>query len=145
MKQFIQNYLGDLKPHYARKLLNTARVKVFRAGETLIAEGKTTDFLAYVLDGQTTVLKNGQVINRCGADQILGELTFGRGLPATASVRAVKTTTCLVFDSNRLGQLLRRNRQIDDALKAAHFDNMRQKLLRSNSHTVKDKVSTAVA
>ncbi|MDA7964163.1 cyclic nucleotide-binding domain-containing protein [Ruegeria sp.] len=144
-KQFIQNYLGVLKPHYARKLLDTARVKVFGPGETLIAEGKTSDFLAYVLDGQTTVLKNGQVINRCGADQILGELTFGRGLPATASVKAAETTTCLVFDSDRLGRLLRRNRQIDDALKAAHFDNMRQKLLSSNSHTVDAKMNSAVA
>ncbi|EEE36720.1 hypothetical protein RKLH11_554 [Rhodobacteraceae bacterium KLH11] len=84
------------------------------------------------------------MINQCGPDQILGELTFGIGLPATATVCAAEPTTCLVFDSQRLARLLRRNRHIDDALKAAHFRHARQKLLSSNNHTVQAR-NTAVA
>ncbi len=144
-KQFVANYLETLKPHHARKLLNTARLTTYEPGEVLIEEGITSDYLAYVLSGRTTVLKNGQVINQCGPDQILGELTFGIGLPATATVRAVEPTTCLVFDGQRLARLLRRNRQIDDALKAAHFRHARQKLLSSNNHTVKARTTAMAA
>ncbi len=143
-RQFVENYLETLKPHHARKLLNTANLVTFEPGETVIEEGITSDYLAYVLSGRTTILKTGQVINQCGPDQILGELTFGIGVPATATVRAAEPTTCLVFDSQRLARLLRRNRQIDDALKAAHFRHARQKLLSSNNHTVKAR-TTAVA
>ena len=53
------------------------------------------------------------------------ELTFGIGLPATA--RATELTTCLVFDSQRLASRLRRNHQIGDALKSAHFRHACQK------------------
>ena len=143
-RQFVENYLKALKPHHARKLLNTANLVRFEPGDTVIEEGITSDYLAYVLSGRTTILKNSQVINQCGPDQILGELTFGIGLPATATVRATEPTTCLVFDSRRLGRLLRRNRQIDDALKAAHFRHARQKLLSSNNHTVRAR-STPMA
>ncbi|CUH47374.1 cyclic nucleotide-binding domain-containing protein [Ruegeria atlantica] len=136
-RQFISHHLGSLKPHYARKLLNTASVQEFAKGDILIEEARTTDFLGYVLSGRTTILQNGQVINICGSDETLGELTFGLGLPATATVIASETTTCLVFDNFRLSRLLRRNRHIDDALKAAHFRHARQKLLSSNKHTLR--------
>lgn len=135
-KQFVGNYLDSLKPHHARKLLRTACIRTFQADETLIVENQTTDFLAYVLDGHTRILKDGQMINQCAADQILGELTFGLGLPATATVVATEPTTCLVFDGPRLQKLLRRDRNIRDALNAAHFNNACQKLLRSNDQTM---------
>ncbi|WP_299951760.1 cyclic nucleotide-binding domain-containing protein [uncultured Ruegeria sp.] len=144
-KQFVANYLEMLKLHHARRLLNTADLITYDPNDTLIEEGITSDYLAYVLSGRTTILKNGQVINQCGSDQILGELTFGIGLPATATVRADEPTTCLVFDSQRLSRLLRRNRHIDDALKAAHFRHARQKLLSSNNHTVKARSSAVAA
>ncbi len=144
-RQFISHYLETLKPHQARRLLNTATTVQFEAGDTLIAEGRTTDFLAFVLSGKTTILKDGQVINQCGTDEILGELTFGLGMPATATVLASEATSCLVFDSTRLNRLLRRNRHIDDALKAAHFRHARQKLLSSNSHTVNAQNQAAAA
>lgn len=144
-QQFVDNYLETLKPHHARKLLNTAKLITYEPGVTLIEEGMTSDFLAYVLSGRTTILKNSQVINQCGPDQILGELTFGIGLPATATVRTDEPTVCLVFDSQRLARVLRRNRQIDDALKAAHFRHARQKLLSSNNHTVKARTMLAAA
>ena len=134
--RFISHHLESLKPHQARQLLNTAKVQDFSKSETLIEEAKTTDFLGYVLSGQTTILQNGQIINTCGTDEILGELTFSLGLPATATVVASEPTTCLVFDNIRLSRLLRRNRHIDDALKAAHFRHARQKLLSSNKHTL---------
>ncbi|WP_217360827.1 cyclic nucleotide-binding domain-containing protein [Ruegeria sp. HKCCA5426] len=135
-RQFISQHLHSLKPHQARRLLNTAVIQTFNTGDILIEEGETTDFLGFVLKGRTTVLKDGQVINQCGADEILGELTFSLGLPATATVIATEPTTCLVFDDRRLSRLLRRNRHIDDALKAAHFRHARQKLLNSNKHTL---------
>ncbi|WP_299662149.1 cyclic nucleotide-binding domain-containing protein [uncultured Ruegeria sp.] len=144
-KQFVANYLETLKLHHARRLLNTADLITYEPSDTLIEEGITSDYLAYVLSGRTTILKNAQVINQCGSDQILGELTFGIGLPATATVRADEPTTCLVFDSQRLSRLLRRNRHIDDALKAAHFRHARQKLLSSNNHTVKARSSAVAA
>ncbi len=144
-RQFVANYLETLKPHHARRLLNTAKLTTYESGYTLIEEGITSDYLAYVLSGRTTIFKNGQVINQCGPDQILGELTFGIGLPATATVCADEPTTCLVFDSQRLARLLRRNRQIDDALKAAHFRHARQKLLSSNNYTVKARNMSVAA
>ncbi|WP_171101574.1 Crp/Fnr family transcriptional regulator [Ruegeria sp. HKCCD7255] len=143
-KQFISHYLDTLKPHQARKLLNTAEIKDYAPGTTLISEGNTKDFLGFILSGQTTILKDGRVINQCGPDEILGELTFGLGQPATASVLATHPTRCLVFDSERLCRLLRRNRHMDDALKAAHFKNTRQKLLSSNNHTVRAQKRPAV-
>ncbi len=144
-RQFVANYLETLKPHHARRLLNTAKLTTYESGDTLIEEGITSDYLAYVLSGRTTIFKNGQVINQCGPDQILGELTFGIGLPATATVCADEPTTCLVFDSQHLARLLRRNRQIDDALKAAHFRHARQKLLSSNNYTVKARNMSVAA
>lgn len=144
-RDFISHHLATLKPLQARKLLDAATVVHFDAGQTLINEGHTTDFLAFVQSGRTTILKDGQEINQCGADEFLGELTFGLGLPATATVRADRPTCCLVFDSKTLMRLLRRNRHIDDALKAALFRHARQKLLRSNSRTVQAKGKSAAA
>ncbi|MBO9445754.1 cyclic nucleotide-binding domain-containing protein [Ruegeria sp. R14_0] len=144
-RQFISHHLESLKPHQARRLLNTASIREHKTGDILIEEGKITDFLGYVLNGQTTILKNGQVINSCGSDEILGELTFGLGLPATATVIATEPTTCLVFDNIQLSRLLRRNRHIDDALKAAHFRHARQKLLSSNKHTLRAHKQPAAA
>lgn len=136
-RQFIAHHLETLKSHQARRLLDTASLQEFQTGDILIEEGKSTDFLGYVLSGRTTILKNGQVINECGSDEILGELTFNLGLPATATVIATEPTECLVFDNIGLSRLLRRNRHIDDALKAAHFRHARQKLLSSNKHTLR--------
>ncbi|SMO92905.1 Crp/Fnr family transcriptional regulator [Ruegeria faecimaris] len=144
-RQFIALHLESLKPHQARKLLNTAAVKTYENGDILIEEGKTTDFLGFVLKGRTTILKNGRVINQCGEDEILGELTFGLGLPATATVIATEPTKCLVFDNISLMRLLRRSRHIDDALKAAHFRHTRQKLLNSNKHTLQAQRRPAAA
>lgn len=144
-KQFVANYLENLKPHQARRLLNTARTVEFGTGTILIEEGKTRDYLAYVLSGRTTILKSGKVINQCGNDEILGELTFGLHLPATATVLTTQPTCCLVFDGTRLSRLLRRNRHIDDALKAAHFRHARRKLLSSNDHTVAARTRAAAA
>ncbi|WP_170603069.1 Crp/Fnr family transcriptional regulator [Ruegeria arenilitoris] len=144
-KRFISQYLDTIKPHQARRLLNTSKVMKFEPGDVLIEEGHTSDFLGFLLSGRTTILKGGKVINVCSADEILGELTFGLGLPATATVLATQPTTCLVFDGPRLIRLLRRNSQLDAALKAAHFRHARQKLLNSNVHTVAAQNRAAAA
>lgn len=135
-QQFIDNYLTILRPHQARRLLNTASVETIQKGDCLIREGEIVGNLIYLLHGHVTVWMAGHQINACSDGQMIGELTFDTSMRATATVIADGPARCLVFDGVRLSNLMRRNQEINSALLASHFCSSREKLIDSNARHI---------
>lgn len=135
-QQFLDNYLTELRPHQARRLLNTASVETVERGEYLIREGETVENLIYILTGSVGIWISGHKVSDCGPGQMLGELTLGTDLPATATVLADESSRCLVFNGAQLTALTRKNSEVNSALLASHFCSSRDKLVASNSRFV---------
>ncbi|MEX0349426.1 MAG: Crp/Fnr family transcriptional regulator [Paracoccaceae bacterium] len=135
-KRFIDNYLTDLRPHQARRLMDTSSIRTVQKGDCLIREGETVENLIYILQGQVSIWMEGHQVNVCGDGQMLGELTFGIGMQATAKVVADESTKCIVFDGQKLAALMTRNHEINSALLASHFCSTRDKLIGSNSRHI---------
>lgn len=68
------------------------------AGEMIVQEGERGDRY-YVIDrGQVEVSQDGVVIRECGPGDSFGEIALLRGVPRTASVRALDDVTALVLE-----------------------------------------------
>jgi len=85
-----------------------------RAGEMLIQEGKIVPNIFILLAGEATIKKKRpdgkQVeVSTAGKNDLLGELTFLKMPPASASVETTTRFKALVFGQKELHAVLRRH------------------------------------
>jgi CRP-like cAMP-binding protein len=116
-----------------RKLLNSAEEMVFLLGDELLTEGQNVPFVFLVLEGEAAVMIDEKEISRCGGRDFIGEIGFLNNLPASASVRAMTTMKCLVFDAKLMRRMMERSTEFDRGFSVALNSNLAAKLLRRNA------------
>ena len=88
-----------------------AVMKEGKAGDFIIQEGECVENVYVLLSGQATVLRvrpDGKKvsIDQVGKDDLLGEVTFFKNTPASASVQATAPFRALQFNQKDFHRLL---------------------------------------
>jgi CRP/FNR family cyclic AMP-dependent transcriptional regulator len=86
-------------------------MKEGKAGDCIIQEGDCVQSVYILLSGQATVMKtrpDGKkvAIDQVGKDDLLGEVTFFKNTPASASVQATAPFRALEFNQKDFHRLL---------------------------------------
>jgi CRP/FNR family transcriptional regulator/CRP/FNR family cyclic AMP-dependent transcriptional regulator len=97
----------------AKRLLDAGVVKDHAAGQVLLREGDSSDFVLLVLSGKLEVfVERGDkdlVLTEANPGTILGELAMLCGIPRSASVRAKSDSTVLEWPDEAFRTLLVRD------------------------------------
>ena len=106
--------LGQLSDENIEWLFARGKKKQAPAGTVLIEEGKASNVVYIVLDGQLGVfVKSGgrdQQIATRGTGEILGEMSFIDDSPPTATVKTVETSVLFVLAKSELAHKLETDR-----------------------------------
>ncbi|HKP46633.1 MAG TPA: cyclic nucleotide-binding domain-containing protein [Pyrinomonadaceae bacterium] len=93
-----------------QRLLDAGEVHQHVAGDVLLKEGDTAEFVLLVLTGKLEVFvqRSGKdlVLTEAGPGTILGELAVLCGIPRSASVRAKERATTLKWSDQAFRSLL---------------------------------------
>jgi CRP/FNR family transcriptional regulator/CRP/FNR family cyclic AMP-dependent transcriptional regulator len=97
----------------ANRLLNSGEVKQVAAGDVLLNEGDSADFVLLLLTGKLEVFvnRNGKdvVLTETNPGTVLGELAVLCGIPRSASVRASDDSAVLEWSDEAFRTLLLRD------------------------------------
>jgi CRP-like cAMP-binding protein len=99
-------FLAAFEPKHLRDILSLSRIREYRAGETIVAEGKAEGWMYILLSGRAEVVKRGEALaalDRPG--DIFGELALVDGEARSASVVARRRSVCLVVDRDSLERM----------------------------------------
>jgi CRP-like cAMP-binding protein len=97
-----------LERNERRELATRFRARDALAGEVVIAEGARGDGLYVILAGEVEVLREGTVAGTLGAGDVFGEMSLLDGVPAVATVRALRRTSLLRLPPGDLVAVLER-------------------------------------
>ena len=104
---------NDLPLHDLSNVLHGARQEEFAAGDTIVTQGEDGDRFYIVLDGEVLVEQHGSPVARLTRGDYFGETALLLSIPRTATVRAMRPTSCwsitgesfeLVMRSHLLGK-----------------------------------------
>jgi len=76
---------------------------------------------------------DGREVSRCTGRDFIGEIGFLNSLPASATVKAVTTMKCLVFDAKVMRRMMARSPEFERGFSVALNANLAAKLLRRNA------------
>jgi CRP-like cAMP-binding protein len=82
------------------------------AGRELTHEGATGTEFVVIVDGVADVTRNGELINKLGPGDFLGEISVVTGWPRTATVTTRTPSRLLVMSAQALRSLLHRMPQV---------------------------------
>lgn len=92
--------------HEIETLLDVSRIAQYDAGDFIIREDELDNQLFLLIIGRLEVLKGGQVLRILDSTgDIFGEMGIIEGKGRSASVRATKTSICLVTDASFLDKV----------------------------------------
>jgi CRP-like cAMP-binding protein len=111
-----------------RMLLRTGRWSEAAVGDVLATEGKPVDDVSIIVRGGADVTAGGRSIARLGACQMVGEMSFVAGGPASATVAVTEPSRLLVFRKDDLRNLRRRRPSLRFALEAVIGADLSRKL-----------------
>jgi len=78
----------------------------FEKGALVIQEGEVGDSMYLVVEGEVMIHKLGQTITHLGEREAFGEMALLDNEPRSASVTAVRDTTCLKIDRDDVYELM---------------------------------------
>jgi CRP/FNR family cyclic AMP-dependent transcriptional regulator len=81
------------------RLARHAELVDFRAGETLMSEGKTGQEFYVIVDGEVGGTSGGETLAKLGPGTYVGELALLDPGPRTATVTALRDTTAVLLAS----------------------------------------------
>lgn len=100
-----QPWWGDLSSEDLSILAANADRTEVPAGRQLMRQGQLGMEAAVVVNGELEVVRDGKVVARLGAGDVVGELSLLDGAPRTADVRTATDTELLVFSRQSFQQV----------------------------------------
>lgn len=110
------------------KMLRLARWDTVEGGTRLAREGEPLDDLVLLYNGQAVVARDGVVIAKVRDGAMIGEISYLQGGTATATVTTTAASRVVTWPKSALRDLLRRNPNMDIALRQAFSLDMTRKL-----------------
>ncbi len=93
--------LKHIRDEDIKGLLKSGRIIKYDPGEVIIDEGEYSSLIYFLIQGETGIKKEGEIINtlkRCG--DLFGEMSIIDNAPRSASIVAITTTVCLAIDTS---------------------------------------------
>jgi CRP/FNR family transcriptional regulator, cyclic AMP receptor protein len=97
---------ADLTDAERDALKSAVTLRRGRAGECIIEQGKTTDRMIIILEGEAEVWINGRHIVTLSGQSLVGEIGFLDSLPASADVVLHKETDLIELNNAALTALM---------------------------------------
>lgn len=130
-----------MPPHKFATLVRMASpARIGPADRALVERGHPVTALWLVEAGELEVLIDGQRVATCIPGDFVGEMAFIDHAAASATVRACAPSTLLVWDAQRLHDMLSDEPEIQRGFHAALGTNMSQKLRRKAMQAVSGSV-----
>lgn len=135
-RKLAESRLAGLSPRRLRELLDAGEWADCPAGTVLCREGRPVAALVWICRGTADVLVSEALVARCGEGDLVGELTVTSGAPATGTVRAAEAIFVWRIEAERLRALMARRDETRQALEAAFFTAVRDKIVAGNRRAV---------
>lgn len=114
--------LGSFTPGQFRKIMKIAKWQSRISPSIVTYEDQSCDRLFYVLEGEVTIIKQGESFSRNG-NMFIGEVGFMLGIPASATVTISANTNYVEWRTEDLTKLFSKSQNIENAFKALfNFD-----------------------
>lgn len=111
-KQIYEDIFPLLSTAEYKKLLKISNFVDAEKGEVLIEQGTQVLYLILICKGLVSIEINEKICAYCGVGNLLGEMSFVSGKPATATARVVQPTRYIVWLQKDLEKLLRNNSEM---------------------------------
>jgi hypothetical protein len=119
MKEFLSrvSIFSRLRDEDLQRIQGLVKKLHFTSGQIIIREGETDGRLFIIISGQVEVIKgmsteNQRFITKMGPYEYFGEMSLVDSLPRSATVRAIKDTTIIFIERNRLLKEMAKSPQI---------------------------------
>ncbi len=103
-------------PDFAR-LMRIAQWRVADEDHHFTEQGQPLEGLKFLLAGEVAIVQDGAELARVNEGEMIGEISFVRGGPATATVRATRPCRYLYWPTDEIRRLLADNPTVDSALR----------------------------
>lgn len=100
------------------KIIRLAEWKTGEPDDRLAVEKQPVSNLIMIYNGEVAIEKEGKDVARLRDGTMIGEMSFLRGGPATATVRVVRPTRYVAWPQEDLRKMLRRNPTMDVAMQS---------------------------
>ncbi len=118
----------DFSPVEFMKLMRISKWKSAYTGQGFAAQGKDISELIMLFNGEVRIERDGAEIGTARDGAMIGEISFIQGGAATADVTATRPCRYIVWPKDELRGLLRRNPNMDVAMKNVFSLDLMQKL-----------------
>src|ERR1043166_3414400 len=102
----------QLEPYQMRRLLKTGKWTTAPAGSELTRQGVLVSHLYFLSSGSLEVLVGSVKVGMCDPKSLIGEISYARGQPATATVVARDQIRYFAFEEDALHKLMRADPEI---------------------------------
>jgi len=107
-----RDIFDELEPNERIQVLQGAKECSWPPGATLIREGYANQTLFVILEGDITVVSDGQTVTQLGVGSIVGEMSFLSRESACATVVACNDVTALCIHHHTLRRFLENQPQL---------------------------------
>ena len=135
-QELYETIFKDFSPVEYMKLIRIAEWRDAAEGLVFASEGEAVDGLRLLFSGEVSVARDGNEIGRARDGALIGEMSFIQGGGASATVTAAVPCRYVFWPEEALRGLLRRNPNIDVAMKHVFSLDLTRKLTGSNEGTV---------
>jgi CRP/FNR family cyclic AMP-dependent transcriptional regulator len=98
------------------RLKAAATVRHARGGERIIEQGKASNSMFIILEGQAEVKVKGKIVATLPEQSLVGEVEFLDALPASADVIVLKKSLLIELDNAALASLMKKHPRLGYAL-----------------------------
>lgn len=124
---------SKFSPLQFKKLLKHGKYLSFEKGDYLIKEKEVVEKLSLICSGKVEIVHDDKVVAYCTAGNIVGELSFLSGNPATANVKAAEKGLCLCWDQKDLKKLLEKDEEIFAKFQLTFNEELAKKIVAHNN------------
>lgn len=122
----------EFTPVEFAKLMRIGTWKNAPAGVTLTTQGQPVSEVSVIQSGHLVVEIDGRNIHTMKDGEIVGEMSFIGGNPATATVRTIAPTRYIAWQQPALRALLARNPAMSSAMRSVFSVELTRKLIESD-------------
>lgn len=139
-RRIYQDIFPGLSTTEYKKLLKISNLVDSEKGEVLIEQGTQVLYLILICNGLVGIEIDGKISAYCGVGNLLGEMSFVSGKPATATVRVIQPTRYIVWLQKDLEKLLRNNPEMLGNMQMVFNKDLIKKLISPYSGPAADLV-----
>jgi hypothetical protein len=129
-RELYETLFKNFAPFEFMKLLRLGKWLEAEKGQALTIESEPLDSVMLIYNGLVSVEIGGQPVGQMKDGGLIGEISFIRGGPATATVKALEKTRYLSWPQENMRNLLHRNPSMRSAMESVFSKELSKKLAR---------------